>query len=238
MEKIIYICNYYGIPIDELFAEEIPKADAQQPPPSQEEKPAIPSPKLRDAISNFLINLSPGNQTVFTAGLSLILMTLFIIISIAATKGENNQMVMKLIWMGLLLLFGIGEALTVGLTSIWFAAGALLALICALMGGSMWLQIVLFFVASTLSIAAFRPIVQKYFNSKVEPTNADRIIGREALVTERISNLRAEGAVSIGGVVWSARSTDEQEIPKGSLVRILRIEGVKVYVEQVKEDVA
>ena len=57
-------------------------------------------------------------------------------------------------------------------------------------------------------------------------------------MTERISNLRAEGAVSIGGVVWSARSSDEQEIPKGTLVRILRIEGVKVYVEQVKEDVA
>ena len=170
MEKIIYICNYYGIPIDELFAEEVPKADPQQPPPSQEAEPAIQSPTLRDAISNFFINLSPGNQTVFTAGLSLILMTLFIIVSVAATKGENNQMVMKLIWMGLLLLFGIGEALTVGLTSIWFAAGALLALICALMGGSMWLQIVLFFVASILSIAAFRPIAQKYFNSKVEPT--------------------------------------------------------------------
>ena len=141
-------------------------------------------------------------------------------------------MMMELIWMGLLLVFGIGEALTIGLTSIWFAAGALAALICSLAGGGMALQIILFFVVSTLSLAALRPIAQKYINSKVEATNVDSIIGRQVLVTEKISNLKATGTVQINGLTWSARSADNSDIPVGTPVRILRVEGVKVFVEK------
>lgn len=236
IEKIIYICNYYGVAMDELFAEEVPPRKGESAPDPQ---PAggqeLKSPGLKNAFSNFFTNLSPVDQTVFGSIITLLLLTILVLIGITA-KGETNQMMMKLIWMGLLILFGAGEALTVGLTSIWFAAGSLVALICALLGGGLWLQIILFFAVTVLSIAAFRPIARKFINDKVEPTNADRIIGREVLVTERISNLRAEGAVSIGGMVWSARSENEEEIPKGTLVRILRIEGVKVYVEEVKEE--
>ena len=146
-------------------------------------------------------------------------------------------MMMELVWTGLLVVFLAGEAITVGLTSIWFAAGSLAALVAAMLGGNMPLQIGLFFVVSAMSIVAFRPIARKYINGKVEPTNADRIIGQEILVTERISNLRAEGAVNVGGLVWSARSVDDNEIPKGTPVRVVRIEGVKVYVEQIKEEI-
>lgn len=145
-------------------------------------------------------------------------------------------MVFKLLWAGLLVVFIVGEAATVGLASIWFAAGALAALICALLGGPLWLQIVLFLLLSALCLAAIRPLAQKHLNNKVEPTNADRVIGAEAIVTEDIDNLRAAGAVRIGGAIWSARSENDAPIPAGTLVRVLRIEGVKVFVEQVKEE--
>ena len=94
----------------------------------------------------------------------------------------------------------------------------------------------MFLVVSILSMLAIRPIARKYLNSKIEPTNADRIIGAEVKVTEAIDNLMAQGAVNISGMTWSARSESEEPIPVGTLVRVLRIEGVKVYVEVVKEN--
>ena len=235
IEKIIYICNHYGVTMDELFAEEVPVKGAEQTQEAQipAAEQTLKSPKLKDSFSNFFANLSPANQTVFSSVVALVLLVALVLVSTALTKGETNQMMMELIWMGLLLVFGIGEAITVGLTSIWFAAGALAALICSLAGGNMALQVILFFVVSALSIAAFRPIAQKYISNKVQPTNVDSIIGREVLVTEKISNLQAVGAVSVGGLTWSARSTDSAEIPVGTPVRIRRIEGVKVIVEKI-----
>lgn len=146
-------------------------------------------------------------------------------------------MIMKIIWVVLLVLFAAGEAITVGLTSVWFAAGSLAGLICALLGGPLWLQIGLFIVISTLCLLAIRPLAQKYFNTKVEATNADRVIGTTAKVTEEINNIMATGAVSISGMTWTARSETDAVIPAGALVRVLRIEGVKVYVEEAKEQV-
>ena len=140
--------------------------------------------------------------------------------------------IFEIAWLVLLLLFSLGEALTVGLTSIWFAAGALAALVCALLGG----PIGLFLVVSVLCLLAVRPLAKKFINNKVQPTNADRILGTEAQVTENIDNIQGKGAVTIGGVAWSARSEDGTPIPAGSLVRILRIEGVKVFVELSKEE--
>ena len=138
---------------------------------------------------------------------------------------------------GLLILFGIGEAVTVGLTSIWFAGGSLAALIVALLGGQLWLQVVVFLVISGLCLFAVRPLAQKYLKPSYQPTNADRIIGAEAVVTEEIHNLKAQGAVTVSGMVWSARSTSEDPIPVGTIVRVERIEGVKVFVSKMKEEV-
>ena len=137
----------------------------------------------------------------------------------------------KVIWLVVVLLFTAGEAVTVGLTSIWFSAGALAALIAALLGAPLWAQIVLFLVVSAVCLLAVRPLARKHLNNRVEPTNADRVIGAEARVTEEINDLAATGAVSVGGVVWTARSGNDAVIPVGTLVRVLRIEGVKVYVE-------
>ena len=140
-------------------------------------------------------------------------------------------------WLALVILFGIAEAATLGLTSIWFAVGALAAMIAALCHASLLVQIILFVVISGVALYAARRWGQKRFNENREPTNADRILGAEAIVVEDIHNLQATGAVKIGGMTWSARSEHDIPISAGTLVRVLRIEGVKVYVESVKEEV-
>ena len=238
IEKIIYICNCYGVTMDELFADEVPPRQPEQrqeaPEPSAEH--TLEHQPLKKAFGNFFANLSPQNRQLFGAVEGLLVMLVIVLFCVTTMKGASDQMVEKLIWLGLLILFGIGEAITVGLTCIWFAAGALAALVTALLGGPLWLQVLLFIVISALCMLAVRPIARKYLNSKVEPTNADRIIGQEAYVTEDIHNLRATGAVRIAGMVWTARSEDDSLIPAGTLVRVLRIEGVKVYVERIKED--
>ena len=141
---------------------------------------------------------------------------------------ESIQMIM---WLVLLILFAVGEAATVGLTSIWFAAGALAALIAALLGGALWIQLTLFLAVSLLCLLAVRPLAKRHLNDKVVPTNADRVIGAEAQVTEDIDNIHGKGTVIIRGMTWSARSEDGGPILTGTMVRVLRIEGVKVFVE-------
>lgn len=238
IEKIIYICNTYGVTMNELFQDEVPPVQQTEEAPKKTEAANQPleNQKLKKAFGNFFSNLSPQNQQLFFCGAALILIVLLVLCTTMIMKGESDQLVMKLIWTGLLIVFTIGEGVTVGLTAVWFAAGSLAALICALLGGPLWLQIVLFIVVSALCLLAIRPLAHKYLNNKVEPTNADRILGTEAMVTEEINNLQATGAVRIGGITWSARSESDTPIPVGTLVRVLRIEGVKVYVEKVKEE--
>ena len=144
----------------------------------------------------------------------------------------DAESLQKIIWLVLLLLFAGAEALTVGLTSVWFAAGALFALIAALLGGALWIQITLFLAVSVLCLLAVRPLARRHLNNKVEATNADRVIGEQAQVTEDIDNIHGKGAVVIRGVTWTARSEDGSPVPAGSLVKVLRIEGVKVFVER------
>lgn len=239
MEKIIYICNRFGVSMNELFLDEVP------PPKHSEEaaeqnlpaKQPLKSLSLKNSFGNFFSNLSPRNQLTFSAILAVIALALVILLCTTLSKGETHPMYWKFIWLALLILFGVGEAITIGLTSIWFAAGALVALVVALLEGPIWLQVVLFIVISLLCLLAIRPLASRYLNSKVEPTNADRIIGAEAPVIEPIDNLQATGAVRIAGMVWSARSAHDVPIAAGTLVRVLRIEGVKVFVEEVKEEV-
>ncbi|MPM10604.1 hypothetical protein SDC9_56936 [bioreactor metagenome] len=136
----------------------------------------------------------------------------------------------SLFWLIALVLFSIIEAVTVGLVSIWFAAGSLSALIVSWLGGSLWVQIVVFGVISFFTMAVARPLTHKYLVRSKEATNADRAIGKDAVVTEEINNLQGSGAVSVSGVIWTARSGDDEIIPPGTTVRVLRIEGVKLFV--------
>ena len=241
VEKIIYICSYFGVTMDELFLDEVPPAQPSQPP--QPQAAAEPQPlehkPLKTAFSNFFSNLSPRNQQMFSIAVSMALFLLLILFCLFCTtiaKGGTDAMIFKFTWLALLVVFTVVEGLTVGLTSIWFAAGALGALICALVELNLWVQLAVFILVSALCLLAVRPVLQKHLNSNVEATNADRIIGSEAIVTEEINNLRAQGAVSIGGLTWSARSQHNQTISAGTLVRVLRIEGVKVFVEEANKE--
>ena len=139
------------------------------------------------------------------------------------------------VWLALLLLFGIVEAATAALTSIWFAAGALVAMVAALLGGDVWLQVVLFLAVSAAVLAAARPLVRRYVDSRKVPTNVGRLIGQTARVTESIDNIAGTGTVYIDGKTWSARSTDGAPIEKDTLISVQRVEGVKLIVK--KEDV-
>ena len=122
------------------------------------------------------------------------------------------------------------EAATIQLVSIWFMGGALAGMIAAMCGLGFVRQFGLFVAVSALLLAIFRPILRKKLTPKRTHTNADRLIGREALVTEPIDDLRATGAVRIDGVLWTARSETGANIPENTVVTITRIEGAKLFV--------
>ena len=126
------------------------------------------------------------------------------------------------------------EAATIQLVSIWFMGGALAGMIAAMCGlGFVW-QFGLFVAVSALLLAIFRPILRKKLTPKHTRTTADRLIGREALVTEPIDDLRATGAVRVDGVLWTARSETGTNIPENAVVTVTRIEGAKLFVRPVE----
>lgn len=129
-----------------------------------------------------------------------------------------------------MVLFLAVEAVTVGLVCIWFAAGSLIALLAAMCGAPLWLQIVLFLVVSAATLYFTRPLVKRYVNSKVEPTNADMVIGKECRVTETVDNIAGTGAVYVDGKTWTARSENDEVIQEGTLVTAKSIDGVKLIV--------
>lgn len=141
---------------------------------------------------------------------------------------------MAAVWFALIVLFIWVEASTVAMVSAWFALGALAAMIASLCGGEIWLQLLLFVVVSTLFLLALRPMAKKYFTPRLAKTNIDSVIDSQGLVLEEIDNLAGQGRVKLGGMEWSARSTDGEKIPENTLVKVDRIEGVKVYVTAVK----
>ena len=139
---------------------------------------------------------------------------------------------MATVWVVLMIGFLIVEGVAPGLVSIWFALGALAALISALLGAQVWLQALWFVLVSVLALVATRPLAKKYVNSRTQATNADMLIGQECIVTETIDKLRGTGAVSVAGKVWTAR-TDEPEkiVEEGTVAVVERIEGVKLIVK-------
>ena len=137
------------------------------------------------------------------------------------------------VWLGLVILFLIAEGATVSLVSLWFAAGAVVAMFAALLGAGIWLQTGLFLAVSGALLLMLRPIVRRYLVPKITATNVDSLVGATGLVTETIDNVTASGQVKLGAMEWTARSTTGENIPQGTLIRVDRIEGVKVYVTPV-----
>lgn len=141
-----------------------------------------------------------------------------------------------IIWLAMIVVFLIMEAATVQLISTWFAAGALAAMIVSLIGGAVWLQIVVFLTVSIVLLVLLWPIARKHLKPKLVATNADALIGRVCTVTEEIDPVEG-GRVKLGDVTWSARSVSDTQIPAGTLVKVMKIQGAKVFVEQVKKEV-
>ena len=138
---------------------------------------------------------------------------------------------MTFIWLIAMVVLLVIEGVVPGLVSIWFAAGALVALLVSLLGLPVWLQAMAFILVSLVLLALTRPLAKKYVNSRVTPTNADRIVGTDCVVTEEIDNLRGTGAVSVDGKIWTARLEQvDGKAPKGAVVKALRIEGVRLIV--------
>ena len=142
-----------------------------------------------------------------------------------------------LFWLAAMVVFLLVEASTVTLVSTWFAVGSLAAMLMALIGAGIGLQVIAFVIISAVCLTALRPLVRKHIQPKLTKTNVDAVTGTTGLVTVAIDNVTAQGQVKLGAMEWTARSVSGEPIAAGTLVKVARIEGVKAIVSPVKETV-
>ena len=137
-------------------------------------------------------------------------------------------------WVVLVIVFIVVEIISLGLTSIWFAVGALAGAIAAGLGAPIWLQCILFIVVSAIALGSTRGLATKYLNNKLEKTNAEGLVGDTVYVIEEIDNKNATGKIRVRDLEWTARAmSDDQIIPKDTKVVVREIRGVKCIVEPV-----
>ena len=144
----------------------------------------------------------------------------------------------QILWLGAFVVFLAIETGTLGLVSIWFAAGALAAIVVALLGGGVGLQVTVFLAGAIVLLACLRGVVRKHFTPRLVRTNVDSVVGSIGIVTTPVNNVAALGRVTIAGMEWTARSTTGSPIPEGAQVRVDRIEGVKAFVSLAEEPAA
>ena len=231
VDKILYICNRYGVPIGQLFAEEAP-APENGAPQQPQETAQPPKNSLFASLDSFITNLSPKSKWI-GIGILVGVALLALLIGLCLKGGSGDMS--TIIWIAAIVIFGVVEAATVGLVSIWFVIGSVAGLITAVLGGMIWLQVVMFFIVSIAALIATRPLVRKLAKKGEVATNADRVLGGTARVTETIDNTVPTGEVYIDGKTWTARSESGVVIPPETLVQVLRLEGVKLYVDVRKE---
>lgn len=140
---------------------------------------------------------------------------------------------MEITWIFIAILFGVAEAMTTQLVSIWFVGGSVAALIVSMLGQNMVVQFSVFVAVSAILLLATRPIIKRFAKSSTTPTNADSQIGKTIIIAERVDNLEETGAAKINGITWSVRSEDGEPIEIGAHAVIKRIDGVKLIVEPV-----
>ena len=140
-----------------------------------------------------------------------------------------------IVWLIALVIFIIIEIITLGLATIWFACGSLVAFLASLFGANVAVQLVVFTIVSLASLLTVRPYVARKFNLQRTKTNCDVLINQEAKVTERIDNHNQTGAAYINGLEWTARSLDDQVIEAGQIVRVVEVQGVKLMVKKSEE---
>lgn len=227
VDKILYICNRYGVSLGTLFSEEVllPDSDRTQAP---QEVAAPPQDSLLTSLDSFITNLSPKSKWI-GAGILAGAAVLALLIGLCLKGGSGDMS--TIIWIAAIMVFGVAEAATVGLVSIWFVIGSVAGLVAAALDAPIWLQVVLFFLVSIAALIATRPLVKKLAHKGEVATNADRVLGGTARVTETIDNTVPTGEVYIDGKTWTARSQSGAVIPPDTLVKVIRLEGVKLYVD-------
>jgi len=141
-------------------------------------------------------------------------------------------MTMVYVWIALVVILLVAEAATVQLTTVWFALGGLAALVAAALNAEIWVQVLLFVAVSAVALIATRPLVKKFTQKKIQPTNADRSIGARGTVLETISNVDGKGQVKVGGIVWTARTASDEVIAQDESVIVEAIDGVKLLVRR------
>ena len=139
---------------------------------------------------------------------------------------------MYIIWAAAIVVFAVLEAVTVQLVSIWFVIGSVAAFVSSLFGAPLYLQVVIWLIVSVVALIFTRPLVKKKLNAKAQPTNADRCIGKDAVVIEEINNKASTGQVKTDGKVWTARSDNNEIIRVGDTVIVQKIDGVKLIVSK------
>lgn len=141
-----------------------------------------------------------------------------------------------IVWLVLLVILIVIELITMGLTTIWFAGGALAAALVSIPGTPVVLQVIVFLIVSLVLLFFTRPVAVKYFNKDRVRTNIEGMIGRQAIVVSEINNIEGIGQVNTGGMEWSARSSYHNVVlPVGAVVTVLGVDGVKLIVEERKE---
>ena len=142
-------------------------------------------------------------------------------------------MEMTIFWLILFILLSMIEIATMGLTTIWFATGALVATIASVFGANSIVQAILFIVVSVIMLIFTRPIAVKYFNKNRTKTNVESLIGEQAVIISDIDNLQGTGQALVRGQEWMARSEQEDGLIKtGAVVEIVAVQGVKLIVNE------
>ena len=211
IEKILYICHRYHTTLDALFADELPPVEAEE---AEVEQPIAGKP-LKRSFVDFLSNLSPYDKLI---GGTLLFIVLLSLMALAHSMKGGSGGNMTFVWIAAIVIFGIAEVLALEL------------------GAVLWLQIVVFLAVSIAALIATRPLAHKMLDKAIVPTNADRVLHHTAKVTETIDNENTTGAVYIDGKTWTARSEDGDVIARGSMVTIVRMEGVKLFVRKEREE--
>ncbi len=140
------------------------------------------------------------------------------------------------VWIMLTVVFLVIELITVGMVSIWFMAGSLVALVASVIGAPPWLQVVIFIVVSCACFALLYPRLKRFVRKNHQATNADMVLGETCVVRDRIDNIAETGSVAIAGKVWTARTADGEIVESGELVRVDDIQGVKLIVTPIKNN--
>lgn len=224
LEKIIYICNRYGVTMNDLFCEEVPLGG--------QETPAAPermeSRTLKTALGDFVSNLSPANKWAGVGGLAAV--TALVALCMLYLKGGGDSE-MTALWIAAIVVFGVVEAVTAGLVSIWFVPGAVAGLIAAMAGAGLLIQLVLFLAGVGGGPGGHPAPGEKALRRRLCLLTRTGCWAAPPESRETIDNDSASGAVYVDGKTWTARSADGSVLPAGSRVEIRRMEGVKLIVE-------